>query len=266
MAVQSVAGPLGELRGGTSKGLSLSTTAAFEVIPKGTQHLFLTARNFSTAVVARVLLNPYLIILRTQDALATAPTDYSAEAQDGSTSTSVTLSSQGTAAQSDFLYVGSHIPFSGVNIDVDSVNSNASVLTVKYWDGNSWEDISDTDGTDAAGASLGQDGSVTWTVPSTWAKTSLVASGDTTLSFPYSGNSYYWTRWEWSAALDAAVTLDHMLAINRSTAYFELIANQEFEVRVHQGPEGLASVQGLTDAGTGNLICNFATSYGTAFP
>lgn len=264
--VETVAGGLGELRGGTTTGVALTTTAAYIQIPKGTRHLFLTGRNYATAVVAKIGLCPWLAILKTQDGGATAPTSYSNEAQDGSVATSVVLSSQGTAAGGDFLYLGAHMPFRGVNIDVDGANGNASVLTVKYWDGDSWADISATDGTIVTGASLGQDGAVTWTIPSAWAPTSLRSSGDFAVGAPMVGNKYYWTRWEWSAALDAAVTLDHMIALPPSQAYFEILANQQFEESLHWGPDGFAAIEALTDAGTANLVAGYASAQGTRFP
>lgn len=270
MATEIIAGSLGSVRSASTAGggTALTTTAAFIQIPTATRHLMITPRNFSTAVVAKVALNPYLVILRTQDALATAPTDASENAQDASTSTSVTLSSQGTAAQSDYLYVGSHIPFRGVNIDVDATNGNASVLTVKYWQDatpDAWADISATDGTASGGATLAVDGSVTWTVPTDWLKASLRTIGDTTLTFPHATEPMYWTRWEVSAALDASVTLDHMLAMNRSTAYMELLSGQTYETRITKGVGGIACVEALTDAGTGNLIVNVASGQGAHF-
>jgi hypothetical protein len=255
---ETVAGALGEIRGGTSTGVSLSTTAAYIPIPKATKSLFATPRNLSTAVVARLGLCPWALVLKTTDA-GTTLTDYSAEAQDGSTSTSVTLSSIGTAAQGDFLYVGCHVPFRGATIDIDSANGTASVLTVKYWDGDSWADITATDGTDSAGASMGQDGAVTWTVPTDWAPTGLVKSGDFTVSLPGTGNKYYWTRWQFSAALDSSTTLDHLICLPQSTSYLELVANQQFETAIQWGPDGFSSIEALTDAGTANLVVGYGS-------
>lgn len=254
---ESFAGNLGEIRGSTSTGVSLSTTAAYIPIISGARQLFLTGRNYSTAVVSRVGLCPWVAVLKTQDAGVTI-TDYSDNAQDGSTGTDITLSSMSTAAAGDFLYVGAHTPFRGATIDVDSVNGTTSALTVKYWDGNSWEDISATDGTDAAGVSLAQDGAVTWTIPSDWPPTSLVNAGDTG-SLPMTGNKYYWTRWQWAAGLDSSTTLNSLIALPRSTAYFELVANQPLETGIMFGPGGFAALEALTDAGTSNLVVGFGS-------
>ena len=263
MASYSFAGPLGDLRGSTSKGVALTNSASYTPIPAKAKHLFLKPRNFSTAVVARFLLTPYLTVLKTTDALATAPTDYSEAAQDGSTSTDVVLSSLGTAAQSDFLYVGAVKPFGGVSIDVDAVNGTASVITVKYWDGDSWADISATDGTASGGASMAQDAAVTWTVPSDWALTSLVKAGDTTLTSPGLGTPLFWTRWEFSGGLDSSTTLNSMSAIASHTNYFELVSGDNFEMAIDRAYH--ATIQALTDDGSANLIANFATDTGNYF-
>lgn len=257
MTTETTAGGFGELRGGTSTGVPLSTTAAYAQIPKGTRQLFVTPRNFVTGVAAKVGLCPYVQVLKTVDAGATVMTDYSDAAQDDSTGTSVVLSSLSTAAAFDFLYVGAAVPFRGANIDIDGANGNASILTVKFWDGNSWEDITATDGTASGGASMAVDGSVTWTIPSDWAKTTLVQSGDYPFGGPFGGNSLYWTRWQFSAALDSSTTLDHLIALPRSTAYFELVAGQSFEQSITQGPEGVAAVEALMDAGTGSLVLGY---------
>jgi len=269
MVTEIIAGPLGEIRSVATAdgGTSVNTTASFIQFFPGTYYLEMIPRNFSTAVVLKYALSPFLVILRTQDDLATV-TDASNNAQDHDTATSVTLSSQDTAANGDYLFVGANIPFRGVDIDVDSTNSSASVLTVKYWDGSAWTSITATDGTASGGASLAQDGQVTWTVPTAWTRASLE-----TINSPAPGGAValrrvelYWTRWEWSAALDSSVTLDHMLAMNRSTSYAELPRGVSKEMRVQTfSPEGIGCLEVVTDAGTLNLIVNVATQRQSQF-
>ena len=105
-----------------SKGMSLvSTAAAFNQLPLKTHRVFATPVTFATAVVVRLLLNPWLVVLKTVNGMQTPPTDYSEEAQDSSTSTSVDLSSLDTVANGDFMLVGSHIPFRGVYFDIDGM-------------------------------------------------------------------------------------------------------------------------------------------------
>lgn len=266
MATETYAGPLGEVRAASTAagGTALSTTADLIGLPEGTRFVQLTTRNYSTAVVAKVALVPYLLVLKTQDDSASF-TDYSSAAQDNDTATSVSLDSQDTAAEGDFLYVGSHLPFRGVDIDVEQANGNANVVTVKYWNGSAWGDISDTDGTISSSKSMAQDGQVTWSIPADWAADSLVDIGDTSASTIHvRTQDIYWTRWEFDAALDSNVELDHMLAMSRSTAYAELIAGQTLEASVTMGPAGIGGVEALTNAGTANLIVNCFTRSGPA--
>lgn len=138
MATEVIDSPLGELRAAStaSGGTALSTTAKSYGLPLGTRWLSLYPRNFSTAVVARVSLNPWLTILVSTDNMASVGklTDVSNDAQDASTSTTITLNS--LAAATGEVWMGSHIPFRGAYIDVQNTNSTATTaLTVKYWNG-----------------------------------------------------------------------------------------------------------------------------------
>ena len=262
MATEILSGALGELRAASTAGggTALTTTATYIQLPLNSYHLFITPRNFSTAVVAKIAINPWLVVLKTVDAMVTAPTDYSSAAQDADASTDVVLSSLSTLANGDFLLIGSHLPFRGCYLDVDSVNSNASVLTVYYWNGTTWADITATDGTiSPAGTTLGQDGLVNWTVPTAWVPAKLSAIYTSTPASPYTNNPLLWTRWVVNAALDAATTLNSLVAANRSTAYAELLSGQCLEERVKMGIEGVGCIEALTDAGTANLIVNTAS-------
>lgn len=248
---------------GAAEGVSVTAgTPVFTQLLPNTQYLT-TVPTLTTSVVAMFRRCPWLTILRTTDDLATAPTDASENAQDGSTATSVTLSSQGTLANGDALYVGSYVPFQGVDIDVDSTNSTTSVLTVMYWNGSAWVDISDTDGTESGGATLAQDGQVTWTIPTAWVSASLrgiaAALQDghevaNSVAFQHVNTPRYWTRWEVSAAIDSSVTLDHMLAINRSDAEWECRNLERWESLVPWGENGYSAIEADVDAGGSGLI------------
>lgn len=264
MATETIPGPFGEVRAASTAGggTALTATAARIMLPPGTKHIDLVPRNMAGAAVVQWLPCPWLTIFKTTDSLATEPTNYSYQAQDNSTTLSgVVLSSIGTAAQGDYLYVGAPVQFNGVAVDVDAANSNASVLTVNYWADGSWEDTSASDGTDSGGVSMAVDGEVTWSVASGgWTTTTLLASGDTTAHFGLATQDLFWTRWQWSAALDASTTADSMIAIPRSTVYSEIPAGLMFSEAVTVGPtkEGISAIQAKTDAGTANLIVDCA--------
>lgn len=242
-------------------GTALGTTApgTFFILPDGCAGVDLIARNLAGgATVAQFQLSPWLTVLKTTDLLAAIAnlTDYS-KAAANTTTGDVVLSSLDTLANNDALYIGSHVPFAGVRCVSTAANSNASVLTVTYWDGTAWTDISKTDGTISAGATFGQTGNVTWTVPTAWVAASLpaVVSGSVA-SLPHFEDSLYWTRWVVSAALDASTTLASMIAINRSTAYCEMIAAFNKSMGLYKGFGGVTAIHALLDAGTGNLIVN----------
>ena len=255
MSVGTYHGPLGEWRGvGAAAGVALTTTAALTALPAGTRWLSLEARNFVTAVVARIALNPYLVIV---EDIAGVFTDDSEVAQDGDTATTFDLDSLDTAANLNFLYVGSHLPFRGVKVDVTNVNGTASVLTVNYWNGSAWTDITDTDGTASGGVTLAQDGDVTWTVPTDWATVAAVID-------PHGSELLYWTRWEVSVQLDSDVTIAEMLPFNRSTNYAEITANLPAGFVIAKGVGGISTIEALTDAGTANLLINAATRSDTS--
>ena len=258
---------------GAAVGIAVTDTAGFTAFPNNTQYVALDPRNYaSSAAVAMVRFCPYLVILKTTDNFATAPTDYSGNAQDGVATNQVDLDSFGTLAAGDALYVGSHVQFAGVNVDVDGSHPNgtSSVLTVKYYDGTSgaevWTDTSDTDGTISSGKTMAQDGSVTWTVPSAWSKASLreIATKNldngvpATLNFRHVNTPLYWTRWEVGATLDSDTLVTAMLAIGRGDP-FELVTGRTGEQHIRKEVGGYAGVE--LDANTGTL--NMVTTVGS---
>lgn len=266
MATEILDAALGEIRvaSTTSGGTALSTTIALIQLPLYSQWMSITPRNFAGgANVARFSVNPWLYVLKTTDNLASQPMDYSEFAQDADTATSVDLSSLSTLANGDFVLIGSHLPFRGVSIDVDSANDQANNVLVEYWNNNSWTNITATDNTDTGNA-LAVDGTVTWTVPTAWVSASLESIcnrvGPSLVSVPFPGKSeeLYWTRWSWSAALGTAVTLDSVVSLNRSTNYAELLSAQAFMERIKHGSSGVGCIEALTDAGTANLVVNVA--------
>lgn len=253
----------------TAGGLGLTTTAQVVGFPGGTSHVSLFARSFTTAVVAKVMLNPYLLILKSADGLVSA-TDYSSAAQKNPLSTGAILSALGTLASGEALYVGSHLPFRGIAVDVlgGSVNANTAVLLAEYWNGSAWVTLSATDGTTTGGKTFAQDGNITWTVPTAWATVKLSQTRIPTptnppteidVMLPYNNKAQYWTRLSVSAALSATVVASTMYSLNRSTAYAQMAENSYLQFRTTNRPGGTACIEALTDAGTASLIVNAYT-------
>ncbi len=261
-------------------GPTLSTTLKSLAIPLGAEWVSLTPRNFAGgAGTMRFALAPRLTIIVTTDLLATGvnegldqdpttitsfPTqDISDEMQDGD-QTDFAIDSIDTLANLDAIFVGSPLPFRGVTVDIgtDAQGTSSRVLTVSYWaGGNDWVDTSDTDGTITGSASMAVDGTVTWAVPTDWAKATLFGTADgiegmineTSIQEKWSKNKLYWTRWEWSGALDST-DIRQMKALARSTDYAELLEGQKLEFAID--PLDVATLEVLTDAGTGNVVAN----------
>jgi len=76
-------------------------------------------------------------------------TDYSAVACDNNPNTVLELTGLGGAASADYLYVGANVPFEGIYIEMQTLNTTASsgITTIQYWNGSAWvtPDISGTD-------------------------------------------------------------------------------------------------------------------------
>ena len=268
MATETRGAPWGETRGihTTAGGMALQVDAAAVLrtvpIPNGTRELEFSIRNAqSSAKSVLWAVNPSLIVLHTADALATAPTDATNKMRDGIAGNVLVLDSLDTAGNGDFIYVGAKIPFGGVAVNVTAVNGTSSVLTVKYWTGSAWADISDTDGTISSGKTFAQDGNVTWTMPKQdeeWKRISLKSAGDTSINtFQYATEELYWTRWETSHAFDSEVEVTGMHALSRNTYFSEIFFDDTKKIAVNSSDlTGNTSFEFKTNTGAGNMIIN----------
>lgn len=266
-------GPFGEVRAASSQtgaALTAGVTAAtaFVAIPPGAQFLYLEGRTFSTAVVAQYALNPYLRVLKTTDSFAVAAnaTDYSQAAQDGAAGTDVVLSSLATTGS---LWVGAEVPFRGVFADVDAANGTANTAAATFYSatGPTMATLTISDGSASGAASLAVDGGITWTVPADWIPGTLRTIAGAASGVPYSGESLYWVRFTWSAALDSSTTLDQLLAMNRSTNYALLAPGHPgMWQALPTGSGRYGCIEARVDGGTGFLLANVATGAGGRFP
>lgn len=273
--------PLGEVKVASTAGggTALTTAASFTSLYPGTTFIRMVPRNVVTAAVIRYAFNPWLVVFKTTDALATVANmpDGSANVQDNDTATSLSMNAFNTFANGNALFVGSLLPFRGVRVIIGDTNSvGASDLAVKYRkDDDTWANITPSDGTDDTDT-FRQTGNVTWTVPTDWKADSIrhiqnlvgtwlaadmdatagavTLPDETTLPTYIADNRIYWTRWETSAVFDGSVTVTGMQSMNRSTTYDELEISLGMEMRVHNGLDGIGCIEHLVDAGTANLI------------
>lgn len=267
----SFAGPLNEARAVStaSGGTALSSTATVVGLANGTTHVSVIARNFAAAVVGKFALNPYLLLLVSTDQGASS-TDYSDAGQNNPAGSGVVVDGMKTYANGGAFYIGSHVPFRGLAVVMSgSVNAVVSTLTVEFWNGSAWTAVAGkSDGTAAGGATLAQNGNITFTVPTTWSadyfanvvQTPFAAQpAQRGAAFPHSVRKNYWLRLTVSAALTASTTIAQAFALNRSTAYAEMLENSLMQFRVQKVPGGIAALELLTDAGSGNAIVNCYT-------
>lgn len=264
MRFTNLIGPVGELRAISTAagGTALTAAAQFVAFPPGTEAYQVVARNFASGTAVQLIQCPWLAVLKTSDSFAAEAntTDYSAAAQDGSVSTDVVLSSLATTGA---VWVGSHVPFRGIAIDVDAPNGTANTAAATYWNGTTMASLSITDGTANGGAAFAVDGNITWTIPSDWAGVALstAAAIGSGVSIPRKNEVLYWVRFTVSAANDSSTTLNSIMGMNRSTAYFELVLDApELSLQVKRGTNGHAGLELKTDAGTANVIINVMTS------
>lgn len=254
-----------------ANGTTLTTAAALITVPqiRGVGDLALTGRNFSTAVVVRYTLNPRLTVITTDDNLATF-TDASVNAQDGSTSTDVTLDDL-PANPTGRIYLYSRRVIRGFAVDMDATNVNttgSTTMTGNYWNGSAFTDLSVTDGTSSA-TSLDQDGNVTWTVPTDEVRTNLFQAGEATdadwiqqrrIAADTRANRRileqfgFWYKIVFNQVLSSAVEMNQLRPLNGSTNYAEISVGQPVNEEITTDERGISVVEALTDAGTANLV------------
>ena len=128
--------------------------------------------------------------------MPTSGTDYTDQVNDANVATFASLGALGTNA-TDAVVVCSQVQSNRLKFTLNaSVNTNASTMTVKYWNGT-WTAVSGfTDGTiGVATKTLSQTGYVTWTQPT-----------DAYPVYMY-GTNGFWLKITFSAALSATVSV-----------------------------------------------------------
>ena len=199
-----------QVSGTQAEQLSLSTTVTAIGVPPGRDGSSVRGvlLRCSTSDF-RYHINPAIRVF-SKDAAGTV-TAYAAQVRDRSTSTTATLSSLDTGANSHFVYIGAAAPFGGVRLTIGSANSTASVLSGKYWTGSAWSALTLTDGTTSGGATLAATGNVTWTVPTDWAAVKEPDAPTITQE------ALYLARLQVDTQLDSSVTITEAALLNKDT-------------------------------------------------
>jgi hypothetical protein len=110
-----------------------------------------------------------IIIYKGTETIPNIPTmgeDYTEQATDGLTTTVVALDSLATLETDyDCIFVRTLLPATSIKFVVSAANGSAAVAAANYWNG-AWTALSGfTDGTAVTGATLAQNGSMSWTAP-----------------------------------------------------------------------------------------------------
>uniref|UniRef100_A0A6H1ZA87 Putative baseplate wedge initiator n=1 Tax=viral metagenome TaxID=1070528 RepID=A0A6H1ZA87_9ZZZZ len=120
---------------------------------------------------------------------------------------STTYANLNAAAAAVYLLVGFTERMTGLKFTMGgtNVNSNASTMTIYYWDGESWTSVSNlSDATTTTGATFNKDGVCTWKDPTEIEEFQTQAGDDQPL---------YYYKVMWSATLSAAVHIDRIYGI-----------------------------------------------------
>ena len=240
-------------------GTAITSSKGIINLPFGSDSLHLLGRTYASAAeVIQFLLCPRLTIIFTNDRLVGDDfSDHSDEFQDGD-ATNISFAGWDTLASGSALYVGSEVPVRGYSVVAGTtVQTEAKVLTIKFWNGNAWVDSVNNEGTKSVADCLKVSGDETFTVPSAWKQDSLKSIGETTRNDGPFGGAFYWTRWEVNGALTDPFDLREIVGLNRSSVYSELAEGVPLEVGLKT--TRVSAVEAKTDTGTANLIVNVGT-------
>ena len=119
----------------------------------------------------------------------------------------------GFVAAEDYIFIGSELPFNHLYLKLDgvNVNSDASVMSVSYWDSTQFRSAVDLlDETATAGASLAQSGFASWSSHKTygWVREDTNYGGNSVTGLETVDiYNMYWLRIGFSADLTAGLAL-----------------------------------------------------------
>jgi hypothetical protein len=214
-----------------------ATTLKVLGVPISADELMLYCSSKETRVQTSPVISQCLV---TADSGVTF-SNYTQQTKDRDTGTVVVLDSLDTAANGDYFYLAAINKFAGAWLDIGAANGTVSTLSGYYWNGTAWADASITDGTKSGTTTLAQDGNITWTPASAWAKTTLNGM-----------SGLYVIRFQVSVQLDDEVEVDQIFLLPDVTTnpggYFNAATDYIMTIdRVRVG--AVAIYQGAGDAG-----------------
>lgn len=115
------------------------------------------------------------------------------------------------AATTDYLYIGSDLPFNHRYFQVSVVNAIASVVSVDIWDGSSWVAAVDViDQTSVSGVPFAQSGLIQWTLSRNASWGQEADSSDVTGLSGTAIYDFYWARLKVSVSLTGTTALSYV--------------------------------------------------------
>ncbi len=236
--------PLEVIEGETK---ALSTAAGYVAVKPGFHEV-----KMYCASQWRLALSPKLLHVLYYN--ASTYTEYVTQATDRLSTTHVPLDAM---AATHYLYLGTTEPIIGAFFDIGTnVNAETATLDVEYCSTAvapgatiAFTDVAgDSDGTDSTGnstgATLGQDGVYTWTLPA------VVRSTLGTATAPLY-NRCYWMRFKPSAALSTTVDINEIIPVYQNANYGYMEPGMEYQFAINTAKIGGFVV--LATAGTPTL-------------
>lgn len=161
-------------------------------------------------------------------------TDYSIEAQNDSVPFELTTG--------QYLYIGQYYPFNNFYLDMSTVNTNASVIQIQYWNSKEWINCVDIlDGTKVSGVTLGRSGVVQFSpdIDSNWTEIRDTSKQDSPAHLQgREMYNMYWLRVSFSANLSA---LTEVRRITYSFTSNAMLSGVDPEINQYLTPWGGSS-------------------------
>ena len=248
--------------------LALSTTIASVGIPPGYQQVVL----YSPSTDFRAHFNPAIkdIVFFNSAAASGSRFEYRGSSlsllssltdRDSATGSGTTLDSMLVTA--DFLYVCFDSPVAGFYVNVKSANSTTNTMKVEYYKNDStWTNLSITDNTDT-GASLAQDGTVTWTAVTDWGvahiRDALETQATPLTTDDLSNTSGFWLRISFTTGgLDADTEIEEIHALSNDTNRGYYLAGVPYNVSLDRRAVG--AIEAILAGGTDTLQITWSRS------